>query len=127
MCSSFLNVSCLFRCGVDDASGTCCCWVDSERAAAFLGLESQEYLLQVLEQHGRIVVKNYGDMFDSSCHDLTFSVERFLSSCDEEVLGSLISNALFSTSWVSFKLHLQCECCNTAIIFCIVTLIPLNI
>lgn len=123
----FLNGS-LFQCAVDDGSSSCCCWADSERAAAFLGLESEEYLLedspenfgrckagkgqsysstvghlnQLLEQHGRIVVKNYGSIFDSSCQDLTFSVnsDRLISSSDEDVLRSLITNAFFSTSWV---------------------------
>lgn len=105
----FLSEWVLFVCGVDDASGSCCCWVES---AAFLGLASQEYLLQVLEKHERIVVKNYGDIFDSSCHDLTFCVESaegILSTCDEFVLGSLISSpALFTTSWVSTR-YLKCE------------------
>ncbi|KAI3465390.1 hypothetical protein Pfo_022053 [Paulownia fortunei] len=112
---------------MDDGSSSCCCWADSERAAALLGLESEGYLLegsaetfgrskagkgqphgsiighlnQILEQHGRVVVKNYGSIFDSSCQDLAFSVDsdRLISSSDEDLLGSLITNSFFSTSW----------------------------
>ncbi|GFP86506.1 cst complex subunit ctc1 [Phtheirospermum japonicum] len=105
---------------MDDGSSSCCCWTDSERAAALLGLEPEEHLLkdsaetfgrskagiinqlnQMLERYGRVVVKNYGSVFDSSCQDLVFSVDSdgLISNLDEDHLRSLITNAVFSTSW----------------------------
>ncbi|KAH6776509.1 hypothetical protein C2S52_014070 [Perilla frutescens var. hirtella] len=109
---------------VDDGSSSCCCWADSERAAAFLDLDSEEYkagdtlgrykagkeqlhistvgrLNEVLEKHGRISMKNCGSMYDSSCQDLEFSVksDRSISSSDEDVLHSLVSKALLGASW----------------------------
>ncbi|KAL0288373.1 UNVERIFIED_CONTAM: CST complex subunit CTC1 [Sesamum angustifolium] len=112
---------------MDDGSSSCCCWADSERAAALLGLESEEILLEetaetfgrskagrgqqynstvnhvdkILEQHGRVVAKNYGSMFDSSCQDLAFSVGsgRSISSSEQDILRSLTTKAFLSTSW----------------------------
>ncbi|KAL0325645.1 UNVERIFIED_CONTAM: CST complex subunit CTC1 [Sesamum radiatum] len=111
----------------DDGSSSCCCWADSERAAALLGLESEEILLEetaeafgrskagrgqqynstvnhvdkILEQHGRVVAKNYGSVFDSSCQDLAFSVGsgRSISSSEQDILRSLTTKAFLSTSW----------------------------
>ncbi|KAL0360789.1 UNVERIFIED_CONTAM: CST complex subunit CTC1 [Sesamum radiatum] len=111
----------------DDGSSSCCCWADSERAAALLRLESEEILLEetaetfgrskagrgqqynstvshldkILEQHGSIVVKNYGSIFDSSCQDLAFSVGsgRSISSSEQDLLRSLTAKAFLSTSW----------------------------
>ncbi|KAK4429060.1 CST complex subunit CTC1 [Sesamum alatum] len=112
---------------IDDGSSSCCCWADSERAAALLGLESEENLLdesaetfgrskagrrqqynsivshldKILEQHGRVVAKNYGSMFDSSCQDLAFSVGsgRSISSSDQDLFRSLTTKVFLSTSW----------------------------
>ncbi|CAA0811904.1 Unknown protein [Striga hermonthica] len=112
---------------IDDGSSCCCCWADSERAAMLLGLEPKEHLLQdsaetlgvsksgtgsqcsstinqlnqMLEKHGRIVVKNYGSLFDSSCQDLSFSVgsDGLIGSSDEDLLRSLIADAISSVSW----------------------------
>ncbi|KAL3655225.1 hypothetical protein CASFOL_001011 [Castilleja foliolosa] len=105
---------------MDDGSSSCCCWANSERAAALLGLEPEEHLQkdsaetfgkskagiinqlnQMLERYGRVVVKNYGSVFDSSCQDLAFSVgsDGLLSTLDEDHLRSLITNVVFSTSW----------------------------
>lgn len=114
------------ECDVDDGSSSCCCWADSKSAAAFLGLDLEEYSLedtltgckagkgqlhistvgrlnQVLERHGRILVKNCSSMFESSCQDLEFAVDskRLLSSSDEDNLQSLIAKAFLTASWVS--------------------------
>ncbi|XP_057793965.1 CST complex subunit CTC1 isoform X2 [Salvia miltiorrhiza] len=109
---------------IDDGSSSCCCWADSETAATFLGLDSEEYSLkdtltgykagkgqlvistvgrlnQALERHGRIMVKNCSSMFDSSCQDLEFAVDskRSLSSSDEDNLRSLVTKAILTASW----------------------------
>ncbi|KAL2455141.1 conserved telomere maintenance component 1 [Abeliophyllum distichum] len=112
---------------LDDGSSSCCCWADCETAVALLGLHCEEYsresyaetfgrskatmglarsssigrLNKILTRHGQVVVKNYGSMFDSSCQDLTFSVdsEKLISSSDEDLLRSLIIGACFSTVW----------------------------
>ncbi|XP_011083799.1 CST complex subunit CTC1 [Sesamum indicum] len=112
---------------MDDGSSSCCCWADSERAAALLGLESEEILLEesaetsgrskagkgqqynstvshldkILEQHGRVVAKNYGSMFDSSFQDLALSVGsgRSISSSEQDLLRSLTTKAFLSASW----------------------------
>ncbi|PIN11237.1 hypothetical protein CDL12_16163 [Handroanthus impetiginosus] len=111
---------------MDDGSSSCCCWANSESAAALLGLESKQFLLQdsaetsgrpkddkgppynstivrlnqILEKHSRVVVKNYGSIYDSSCQELSFSVDpnRLITSSDEDILTSLITNAS-SPTW----------------------------
>lgn len=63
------------------------------------------HLNKILREHGRVVVKNYGSMFDSSFLDLTFSVDHAESfgSSNENLLRCLIMNACFSTLWVSLR------------------------
>ncbi|KAK2992316.1 hypothetical protein RJ640_020309 [Escallonia rubra] len=112
---------------LDDGSSSCCCWTGDERAATLLRLHEgtqseasggnisrtkktmigqpgssiRSRLDKILEQHGRVVVKNYGSMYDSSCQDLTICVgsELAISSSDEEFLKLVILNACFSTFW----------------------------
>ncbi|KAK3039376.1 hypothetical protein RJ639_027625 [Escallonia herrerae] len=112
---------------LDDGSSSCCCWTSDERAATLLrvqegnqreasggnisrtkktvigqpGSSIRSRLDKILEQHGRVVVKNYGSMYDSSCQDLTICVgsELAISSSDEEFLKLMILNACFSTFW----------------------------
>ncbi|KAL3505216.1 hypothetical protein ACH5RR_035057 [Cinchona calisaya] len=113
---------------LDDGSSTCCCWANHERAANMLRLPTEAsskesctktsrrfeipvtgkangssagHLNRILRQHGRVVIKNYGSMFDSSCLDLSFSVDNgeVICSSDENILRCLIMNACFSTLW----------------------------
>lgn len=113
---------------LDDGSSSCCCWVDSEKAATLLGLDCEDFshdisstetvaksqtgpwlpcsstagrLKQILKQHQRIVAKNYGAMLDSSGLDLTFSFDSntLINSSDDYLLRSLIGNACFSKLW----------------------------
>lgn len=116
----------LSECDVDDGSSSCCCWTDSEIAATVLGLDLEEYSLkdtlmgykagkgkrhistvsrlnQALERHGRISVKNCSSLFDSSCQDFVVESKRSLSSSDEDILQSLITKALLTTSWVNSR------------------------
>ncbi|KZV28878.1 hypothetical protein F511_13673 [Dorcoceras hygrometricum] len=113
---------------LDDGSSSCCCWADSEEAATLLGLDCEEFsdnissteivtkpqtgpwlpyrstmgrLKQILKRHPRIVAQNYGTMPDSSCQDLTFSVDSntLINSSDDYLLRSLIGN-VFSKFWL---------------------------
>ncbi|GER36343.1 CST complex subunit CTC1 [Striga asiatica] len=125
---------------IDDGSSCCCCWADSERAAMLLGLEPKEYLLQdsaetfglsksgtgpqcsstinqlnqMLEKHGRIVVKNYGSVFDSSCQDLSFSVgsDGLIGSSGEDFIRSLIADAISSVSWTIDASLMDAKLCS---------------
>ncbi|EYU25385.1 hypothetical protein MIMGU_mgv1a020802mg [Erythranthe guttata] len=108
---------------IDDGSSSCCCWVDSERAKALLGLEFEDHLRKdsaesfgrskarkrsnigrlnrVLERHNRIVVKNYGHIFDPSSQQLAFLVnsDKSLRSSDEDLLRNSINYAFLRPSW----------------------------
>lgn len=117
----------------DDGSSPCCCWANDERAATLLRLyeefpqsasENSDWTLKwtrknnnawcstiyhlerILNNHHRIVVRNYGSMFDSSYQDLAVSVssDNALSSYDENLLKSIVFNACFSKFWVSLFL-----------------------
>ncbi|KAG8389990.1 hypothetical protein BUALT_Bualt01G0036800 [Buddleja alternifolia] len=102
---------------LDDGSSSCCCWANSDTAAALLGLDSEAsaetsgryktgigstvtHLNQIMEKHSKVVVKNYGSVFDSLSQELAFSVgsDKLICSSDEDLLRSLIINASFSTS-----------------------------
>ncbi|XP_051123646.1 CST complex subunit CTC1 isoform X2 [Andrographis paniculata] len=112
---------------MDDGSSCCCCWANSEVAATLLQLEFRESLLEhpvktlrstacyarlpftstvsklnkILEYHGRIVVKNCGPSFDPLCQELAFFVEsdRLIGSSDENLVRSMVTNAIVSNSW----------------------------
>ncbi|KAL7245119.1 hypothetical protein ACSBR2_000452 [Camellia fascicularis] len=111
---------------LDDGSSSCCCWVNSDRAATLLRLDEEisheitgsiqgskkirvdeacistvHHLDKILKKHDRVIVKNYGSMFDSSGQDLTFSAasDTVFSSSDEDLLKLVILNACFSTFW----------------------------
>ncbi|KAI8549836.1 hypothetical protein RHMOL_Rhmol06G0056300 [Rhododendron molle] len=111
---------------IDDGSSSWCCWTNSEKAAILLRLHEEfshenhtrstrgskitrvdeargplRHLDKILQKHGRVIVKNYGSMFDSSAQDLTFSVtsNTIFSSSDEDLLKFLILKACFSTLW----------------------------
>ncbi|KAK9270379.1 hypothetical protein L1049_025958 [Liquidambar formosana] len=112
---------------LDDGSSLCCCWANAERAATLLRLREKipqnafgsscwrlkgtgmdkacrtalHHVDRILEKHGRITVKNYGSLFDSSCQDFSFSVssDNAFSSSDEKILKFIILNACFGTVW----------------------------
>ncbi|OVA10488.1 CST complex subunit CTC1 [Macleaya cordata] len=105
----------------DDGSSLCCCWASAERAATLLRLhegtpvkaisnsswilktarqikaQSSTYyhLQKILEKHNKITLRNNDAMLDSSCQDLSFTVnsEDMLSSSDENFLKCIIFNA----------------------------------
>ena len=64
---------------------------------------SFDHLNRIIRQHKRVVVRNCGSMFDSSCLDLTFSVDgdEVIGSSDENLLRCLVMSACFSRLWVS--------------------------
>ncbi|PIA29155.1 hypothetical protein AQUCO_06200024v1 [Aquilegia coerulea] len=106
---------------LDDGSLPCCCWASAERAAMLLRLDEETmvkaicsdrwrlkrgtvdknpnnanyHLQKILRKHNRVTVKNFGTMFDSSCQDLTFSVNSggVLSSSEENLLKLILINA----------------------------------
>ncbi|KAL8230888.1 hypothetical protein R6Q57_000666 [Mikania cordata] len=111
---------------MDDGSSSCCCWTDNENAVKVLGfhewsshkrfrgrlhtsnnkkLEACSYtmsrLSDILNQHGRIVIKNQGSMSDSSYLDAAVSVDsdNVLKESDEQFLKSLIIQACSSNTW----------------------------
>ncbi|KAM5574673.1 CST complex subunit CTC1 [Rosa sericea] len=113
---------------LDDGSSPCCCWANAERAATLLRLHEEfpqlafensgwtlkwvradnnswsstiYHLERILNNHHRIVVRNYGSMFDSSYQDLAVSVssDNPLSSYDENLLKFIVFNACFSKFW----------------------------
>lgn len=118
----------------DDGSSSWCCWTNSEKAAILLRLHDEfshenhtrstrgskiiradeargplRHLDKILQKHGRVIVKNYGSMFDSSAQDLTFSVtsNTIFSSSDEDLLKFLILKACFSTLWVRSYINID--------------------
>ncbi|KAL3514554.1 hypothetical protein ACH5RR_027271 [Cinchona calisaya] len=124
-CSSMVEIP-LAGFILDDGSSSCCCWANYERAAKMLGLPTRAIsnescmrnswrsripargkangsnfgrLNKLLRQHGRVIIKNYGSMFDSSCLDLTFSIDsdEVIGNSDENFLRYLIMNASFRT------------------------------
>ncbi|XP_059636886.1 CST complex subunit CTC1 isoform X2 [Cornus florida] len=112
---------------LDDGSSLCCCWANSERAATLLRLHEDTQhkapgrsfgrskqmgkhnacsptvhrVDKMLRRHGRVIAKNYGFLFDSSCQDLTLSVglDNVLSSWDEDLLKFIFLNACLGTFW----------------------------
>ncbi|XP_052202596.1 CST complex subunit CTC1 isoform X2 [Diospyros lotus] len=115
---------------LDDGSSLCCSWASNDRAATLLRLEDGipggsslwdlkrkrkrriddtcgsptliHKLEKILNKHGRVIVKNYGSLFDSSGQQHSFSVdsETLLSSSDEDLVKAVIFNAAcFGTFW----------------------------
>ncbi|KAF8404935.1 hypothetical protein HHK36_009830 [Tetracentron sinense] len=105
---------------LDDGSSLCCCWTNAERAATLLRLHEEiphkdfgngcrrlkgtgidnahgttfYHLGKILKNHSRIIVKNYGSMFDSSCQDISsVSSDNAISSSEEDFLKFIILNA----------------------------------
>ena len=127
----FFPIVIFLICHIDDGSSSCCCWANAERAATLLRLHEEfplkafgssswklkgigidnacrttiYHLDKLLKKHGRITVKNYGSISDSSSQDLMFSVgsNDFLSSSDENLLKFIILNACIGTFWVSSR------------------------
>lgn len=104
---------------LDDGSSSCCCWANKTSAATFLRLDegipreatprekgfgsSITQVDKILKQHRRVVVKNYGSVFDSLGQGLSFSVgsDNIISGSDEELLKFIILNSCFTGPWVS--------------------------
>lgn len=108
---------------LDDGSSSCCCWATHKLAATLLRIHLEACavtsrrphttvidkthgstigrLNKILRQHGRVVVKNYGSIYDSSGVELTFSVgsDEILHRSDKDFLRRLIVNASSSTVW----------------------------
>ncbi|KAJ9567422.1 hypothetical protein OSB04_003388 [Centaurea solstitialis] len=111
---------------MDDGSSLCCCWTDNERATTLLGFHewlpgkhiggslhkpnkeieircsyTMSRMSKILDQHGRLVMKNYGSMSDSSCLDIALSVnsECVVRESDEEFLKSLVLQTCSSNTW----------------------------
>ncbi|KAF5174853.1 Cst complex subunit ctc1 [Thalictrum thalictroides] len=106
---------------LDDGSLPCCCWASAERAAMLLRLDEETmvkaicsdrwrlkrstagknpnnasyHLQKILRKYNRITIKNFGTLFDTSCQDLTFSVnsDGVLSSSEENLLKLILNNA----------------------------------
>ena len=112
---------------VDDGSSSCCCWTNNEMALTLLRLDkeyeatgessmgSKKTLLtksrdsnsvkldKILQQHGRIVVRNCGSTSDASFQDIIVGSNKIMSSRDEDFLKLSILNACSrSNLWVSF-------------------------
>ncbi|KAF5792386.1 putative CST complex subunit CTC1 protein [Helianthus annuus] len=109
---------------MDDGSSSCCCWADTETAMTLLGshkwsphkrtkrssykpdkkLEACGYSMSrmsdILNQNGRVVIKNHGSVFDS-CLDAAVSVDSdgALKESDEQFLKALILQACCSNTW----------------------------
>lgn len=112
---------------LDDGSLQCCCWANGERAVTFLRLHEEmplvgfgscwwrlpgvgsdkacstpsSYLDKILKRHGRVILKNYGSVYETSCQDLQLSVgsEFMFSTQDENILRFIVFNACSSTYW----------------------------
>jgi len=127
---------------VDDGSSQCCCWANGERAVKFLQLHEEmpqvgfgscwwrlpcvgsdkacstpsSYLNKILKRHGRVTVKNYGSVYETSCQDLQLSVgsEFMFGSQDENMLRFIVFNACSSTNWVShFRKEILVSCISS--------------
>lgn len=110
---------------MDDGSSSCCCWTDNEKVATLLGLHewlprkqhfrgslhnksnkeieipcsyTMKRMSKILDQHGTVVMKKYGD---SSCLDVALLVnsDSFVHESDEEFLKSLILQVCSSNNW----------------------------
>ncbi|KAG9440715.1 hypothetical protein H6P81_020880 [Aristolochia fimbriata] len=105
---------------LDDGSSSCSCWAYAEKATALLRLNETlsevfddsccslkwtsssktlktigNLLEKMLNKHGRVTVKKYGELLDSTSLDFLFSVDSCmeLSSRDENLLKFIILNA----------------------------------
>nr|XP_017243995.1 PREDICTED: CST complex subunit CTC1 isoform X2 [Daucus carota subsp. sativus] len=102
---------------LDDGSSSCCCWTNNEMALTLLRLDkeyeatgessmgSKKTLLtksrdpnsvkldKILQQHGRIVVRNCGSTSDASFQDIIVGSNKIMSSRDEDFLKLSILNA----------------------------------
>ncbi|XP_076912628.1 CST complex subunit CTC1-like [Bidens hawaiensis] len=110
---------------MDDGSSSCCCWTDTETVLTFLGSrewaphkrsktslhkakrkkleacgDTMSRLSTILNQNGRIVIKN-GSVADSSCLDAVMSVdsEIVVKESDEQFLKGLILQVCSGNSW----------------------------
>ncbi|KAJ8437652.1 hypothetical protein Cgig2_028590 [Carnegiea gigantea] len=78
------------------------CWwrlpgVGSDKACS----TPSSYLDKILKRHGRVTLKNYGSVYETSCQDLQLSVgsEFMFSTQDENILRFIVLNACSSTYW----------------------------
>lgn len=112
---------------LDDGSSQCCCWANGERAVTFLRLHEElppvgfgscwwrlpgvgadkacstpsSYLDKILKRHGRVTVKNYASVYETSCQDLQLSAssEFMFGTQDQNILRFIVLNACYSTYW----------------------------
>ncbi|XP_076904587.1 CST complex subunit CTC1-like [Bidens hawaiensis] len=111
---------------MDDGSSSCCCWTDTKTVLTLLGSrewsphkrsrtslhkakrkkleacgDTMSRLSDILNQNGRVVIKNNGSVSDSSCLDAVISVdsECVIKESDEQFLKGLILQVSSSNSW----------------------------